>query len=194
MGIPTSITDGINTGTLDGNNASNLAFLQSQMQAYQQHVAKNQSLLSSQEEEARSLNALWSGILSWKGLDPNTNLTREISCNVMALPVYKRDLADYHLNSWPSRLVMASVLPLQTEYLQAHVKSSNLPLVKIVPIPTYPNAPQTSFTNLINILSTRKVASIIRFSGDTGLLMVENAGKLVAFVCVQVGLSVVSKG
>jgi hypothetical protein len=186
-----------NNDANNGSNANNLAFLQSQMQAYQQHVAKNQMTLSSQEEDSRSLNALWSGVLSWNGLDPNTNLTREISCNVMALPVYKRDLADYYLNLWPSRLVMASVLPLQIEYLQAHVKSYNLPLVKIVPIPPYPNsphAPQASFSNLINILSTRKVASIVRFTGDTGLLMVENAGKLVAFVCIQVGLSAISKG
>lgn len=98
------------------------------------------------------------------------------------------------LNLWPSKLVMASVLPLQTEYLQAHVKSSNLPLVKIVPIPTYPNSPQSSFANLLNILSSRKVASIVRFSGDTGLMLVENAGKLIAFVCVKVGLSAISRG
>lgn len=194
MVAPTNISDASNPSTPGGSNASNLAFLLGQMQAYQQHVAKNQSMLPSLEEEARSMNALWSGVLSWKGIDPNTNQTREISCQVMALPVHKRDLADYSLNLWPSKLVMASVLPLQTEYLQAHVKASNLALVKIVPIPTYPNAPQASFSNLLNILSTRKVASLVRFSGDTGLLMVENAGKLIAVVCVQVGLSVVSKG
>lgn len=75
-------------------NNANLAFLQSQMQAYQQHVAKNQNILSSQEEEVGKINCLWSGLLSWKGIDPNTNLTREISCNVMAVPVHKRDLSD----------------------------------------------------------------------------------------------------
>ena len=83
-------------------NGSNLAFLQSQMQAYQQHVAKNQLLLSSNStplDDSKSDNGkiacLWSGVLSWQGLDVTTNLTREISCNVMALPVNpKRDLSD----------------------------------------------------------------------------------------------------
>ena len=89
---------------------------------------------------------------------------------------------------------MASVLPLQTEYLQSYVKSNNLPLVRIVPISTLQNSDQASFSNLLNILSSRKVASIVRFSGDSGLLMVENAGKLIAFVCVKVGLSLVCKG
>ena len=83
--------------TNDTNDNANLAFLSSQMQAYKQHVAKNQLLLSSNttlEDEGGKNNYLWSGVLSWQGLDPNTNLTREISCNVMAVPVHKRDLAE----------------------------------------------------------------------------------------------------
>ena len=75
---------------------SNLAFLQGQMQAYQQHVAKNQLLLNNSVHGLDDKSGcLWSGVLSWLGLDVNTNMTREISCNVMALPVNpKRDVSD----------------------------------------------------------------------------------------------------
>ena len=88
---------------------------------------------------------------------------------------------------------MASVLPLQTEYLQAHVKSNNLPLVRIVPTSSFPDNSSNPFSNLLNILSNRKVASIVRFSGDFGILMVENAGKLIGFVCIKVGLGTICK-
>ena len=68
----------------------------------------------------------------------------------------------------------------------------NIPLVRFAALNNSSNLSVQTFGLLTKTLSSRKLVGIARVSGDSGLLLVENAGKLIGFVCFKVGMSVIT--
>ena len=79
---------------------------------------------------------------------------------------------------------MASTLPLQPQHLQNQIKQLGLPLVYLVPDASATGNSLSWFNHLVSVLGQSQLAAIVRFSSlDSGLVVVENAGKLVGCVC-----------
>ncbi len=103
-------------------------------------------------------------------------------------------MRDSFVSVWSPNWHMTSTIPVSMDVLSALAKPSpsNVQILTLSPAPSAFPESVSGLTQVVAYLGSQKLAGVVRFgggNGDSGVLLVENGGKLVGLLCVRVGLS-----
>ncbi|CAG8561767.1 5260_t:CDS:10 [Acaulospora morrowiae] len=140
----------------------------------------------------KTLNALWSGYIAWATGGQQNGFKRELTCHVTAFPHPNRrtgpsSLNDYMTHVWPEKMEISSINHAK-DFIKDAGNNPKLHVVSFLPTPSSAASTdnQNTFTVLMRILESKKLAAFARFpnapNSNGGVVLFTNGPKLVGLL------------